>query len=76
MLFSREEAFGFSIKVAAGTRSISDEIVLHAIDKSVLICFKNFLLTFKTAILSRLAGMPFLRKVSRSSACPLFILII
>jgi hypothetical protein len=58
-----EEAFGFLIKVYAGTRSISDEIVLQATDKSYLSCFKNFLLTLRTAILSILLGSGFLRKV-------------
>jgi hypothetical protein len=51
---------------SAGTKSIYEEIVLQATDKSYFSCFKNFLLTFKTAILSNFAGMGSLRKFSKS----------
>lgn len=68
--------FGFLMNFSAGTKSIYEEIVLQATDKSYFSCFKNFLLTFKTAILSNFGGKGSLRKFYKSWACPLFKLII
>jgi hypothetical protein len=50
LLLSDAEAFVLVRNVSAGTKSIYDESVLQATERSDFNCFKYFLLTLRTAI--------------------------